>query len=120
MKLRLHVPQFHIILNWKMVNAIIHVQYVCSTMLQLKQNVTMFFTRHVYLNGVRLKSRVQYVEQIFNFFSKKKKHSITCSICLLSNYNIITKCGHVFQRRCLSKWVTINKSFPLCIFNFKF
>ena len=46
-----------------------------------------------------------------------------CSICLESefcdeefydNYKYITSCGHVFHKRCLTKWCAKNNSCPTC------
>lgn len=39
-----------------------------------------------------------------------------CSICLeINNYKIITtNCNHEFHEECLSKWIKISKTCPLC------
>ena len=39
-----------------------------------------------------------------------------CSICLkINNYKIITtNCNHIFHEECLSKWIKISKTCPIC------
>jgi hypothetical protein len=39
-----------------------------------------------------------------------------CSICLTNSVNIITKtpCNHLYHKNCLSDWLKINNSCPLC------
>lgn len=37
-----------------------------------------------------------------------------CSICLRKGINCQTSCGHEFHERCISKWISYNKSCPNC------
>ena len=45
--------------------------------------------------------------------------SLQCSVCLekldFSNDHIsVTKCGHIFHKRCLSRWTRQNSNCPEC------
>lgn len=39
---------------------------------------------------------------------------MNCSICLKKKIDITTLCNHQFHNKCLSEWLNINNSCPIC------
>lgn len=39
---------------------------------------------------------------------------LTCPVCRITDINVVTDCGHVFCKDCITHWLTIGDSCPIC------
>lgn len=56
--------------------------------------------------------------KVFESFKVRSFENHTCSICLQSvkagTYASALQCGHIFHKRCITRWITKGQSCPMC------
>lgn len=70
----------------------------------------------LYYSGIIIYKCMQKICKLFLNTKKSNTNTNTCSICLDTNCNYETICGHSFHTHCITRWVLISNKYecPMC------